>query len=152
MVHSSALKNRVPICTPHAPSIIAAAMPRPSAMPPAAITGSGVASHTSGTITMVVSSPTWPLLSPPSAITADAPSRVISFAIATEGTTGITFAPAPFHSSMYFDGLPAPVVTTATRSSAITAATSSAKGLSSMTLTPKGRSVSSRARRIWLRT
>ena len=62
----------------------------------------------------------------------------------TLATTGMTLMPAFFHSSMYFEGLPAPVVTTATFSSAITCATSSAKGLMSMTLTPKGLSVSER--------
>ena len=36
---SSLLKNAVPICTALAPSINAAAIPLPSAMPPAAITG-----------------------------------------------------------------------------------------------------------------
>lgn len=46
MLHSSALKNRVPICTPQAPSRKAAATPAPSAMPPAAITGRLVASQT----------------------------------------------------------------------------------------------------------
>ena len=66
MLHSAALRKRVPIWTAHAPSIKAAAIPLPSAIPPAAITGRLVASQTCGTSTIVVSSPTWPPLSPPS--------------------------------------------------------------------------------------
>ena len=38
-MHSAATQNLVPICTASAPSIIAAANPLPSAIPPAAITG-----------------------------------------------------------------------------------------------------------------
>ena len=53
---------------------------------------------------------------------------------------------------MYLLGLPAPVTTTGTRSSATTLATSAAKGLWSITLTPKGFSVRSRHSRIWSRT
>ena len=130
----------------------AAATPRPSAMPPAAMTGRSVASHTWGTRTMVVSSPTWPPLSPPSAIRAEAPSRVMSLAMATEATTGITLIPASFHWAMNLVGLPAPVVTTATFSSATTWATSSTKGLMSMIFTPKGRWVRDLAMRICSRT
>ena len=75
---------------------------------------------------IVVNSPTWPPLSPPSAISADAPRRSMRLAIATEATTGMTLMPASFHIAMYLPGLPAPVVTTATFSSAATCATSSA--------------------------
>ena len=57
----------------------------------------------------------------------------------------MTLMPASIHVFMYFDGLPAPVVTTATFSSATTCATSSANGLISMMLTPNGLSVNSRA-------
>ena len=142
----------MPIWTPQAPSITAAANPRPSAMPPAAITGNVVASHTCGTSTMVVSSPTWPPLSPPSAMRAEAPSRVISFAMPTDATTGITRIPAAFQASMYFPGLPAPVVTTETCSSTTICAISSANGLISMMFTPKGRDVSERAMRTCSRT
>ena len=126
----------------------AAATPRPSAMPPAAMTGRLVASQIWGTRTMVVSSPTWPPLSPPSAMRAEAPCRVMSLAMATEATTGMTRMPASCHSFMYLAGLPAPVVTTATFSWATTWATSSAKGLMSMMFTPKGRWVSPLAMRI----
>ena len=143
-----ATTKRVPICTPCAPSINAAAKPLPSAMPPAAITGMSTASTTWGTSVMVVADPICPPLSMPSATTASAPARSISFAMATLATTGITFTPAAFHISMNLAGLPAPVVTTSTPSSTITLATSSALGLSSMTLTPIGFEVSSRALRI----
>ena len=44
---------RVPICTPSAPSANAAAMVRPSTMPPAAITGTFTFSQTSGSRTML---------------------------------------------------------------------------------------------------
>ena len=87
---------------------------------------------------MVVRSPTWPPDSPPSAMTAQAPTRVTSLVMATEGTTGITLMPAPSHCFMYLEGLPAPVVTTGTFSSTSISATSSAKGESSITFTPKG--------------
>ena len=53
--------------------------------------------------------------------------------------------PASFHAFMYLVGLPAPVTTTGTRSSITTRATSSANGLMSMTLTPKGLSVLARS-------
>ena len=46
----------MPIWTPLAPSTNAAAIPRPSAMPPAAITGTSTASTTCGTSAIV---PTW---------------------------------------------------------------------------------------------
>src|SRR6516165_3249044 len=50
--------NRVPRLTPAAPSMSAAAMPRPSKMPPEATTGSGdTASTTCGTSVMVLTSP-----------------------------------------------------------------------------------------------
>jgi hypothetical protein len=50
--------NRVPILTPAAPSMSAAAMPRPSKMPPAATTGIGdTASTTCGTRVIVLTSP-----------------------------------------------------------------------------------------------
>ena len=50
--------KRVPRLTPTAPSISAAAMPRPSKMPPAATTGIGdTASTTCGTSAIVLTSP-----------------------------------------------------------------------------------------------
>ena len=84
------------------------------------------ASATCGTKVMVVSSPICPPDSIPSATTASAPYFSIRFANATEATTGITLMPAAFHISMYFSGLPAPVVTTLIPSSTTTLATSPA--------------------------
>ena len=57
----------------------------------------------------------------------------------------MTLMPASFHAFMYLVGLPAPVTTTGTRSSITTRATSSANGLMSITLTPKGLSVLARS-------
>jgi hypothetical protein len=59
-------RNRVPTQTPAAPSASAAAIPRPSAMPPAAITGvSPTASTIAGTRGNVATVPlTWPPASP----------------------------------------------------------------------------------------
>ena len=83
---------------------------------------------------------------------AEAPRRVISLAMATEATTGITLHPAVFQAFMCLPGLPAPVVMTGTCSSASTAATSFTEGLISITLTPKGFSVSPRTMWICSRT
>jgi hypothetical protein len=58
-----------------------------------------------------------------------------------EGTTGMTLIPHSVQAFMYLEGRPAPVVTTGTFSSETVAATSSANGLISMMLTPKGLSV-----------
>ena len=77
-------------------------------------------------------------------MTAAAPARATSRAMATEATAGMTRMPAASQLFMYLEGLPAPVVTTGIRSSAMTAATSSANGLISITFTPKGFSVSAR--------
>ena len=120
-------------------------MPLPSPIPPAAITGIETASATCGTKVMVVSSPICPPDSIPSATTASAPYFSIRRARATDATTGMTLTPAAFHISIYFSGFPAPVVTTLMPSSTTTFATSSACGLNSITLTPKGFFVSSLA-------
>ena len=60
--------------------------------------------------------------------------------------------PASFQAGMNWPGFPAPVVTTCTPSSRITWAMPAAQGFISIRFTPKGLSVSSRARRISLRT
>ena len=140
MQHSSTVRKRVPTCTPSAPSANAAAMPRPSAMPPAAITGMRTASHTLGTSAIVVSSPMWPPASQPSATTASAPMRSMRAASAEDATTGTTFMPASFQAAMKFAGLPAPVVTTSTRSLVSSSATWGACGSMSMTFAPMGAS------------
>ena len=127
-------------------------MPRPSPMPPAATTGMPTASATCGTSAIVVRSPTCPPLSPPSAITASTPARSTILARAVDATTGRILTPASFHIFTKREGLPAPVVTTGTFSSATIAATSSTCGLISMMFTPKGLSVIVRHLRISSRT
>ena len=117
-------------------------------MPPAAMTGTSTLPTTCGTSAIVVISPTCPPDSVPSAITAVTPRRQKRCAKATAATTGITLMPASFQAGMYLPGLPAPVVTTGTRSSITTCAKSSALGFMSMMFTPKGLSVSSRQRRM----
>ncbi|KFY21122.1 hypothetical protein V493_07569, partial [Pseudogymnoascus sp. VKM F-4281 (FW-2241)] len=69
---SGQAKKRVPIATPAAPSTIAAATPRPSAMPPAATTGilkpsarsASVVSGTSATIEAEAARPCPPASAP----------------------------------------------------------------------------------------
>ena len=117
--------------------------PRPSAIPPAAITGKSTASTTWGRSAIVVNSPTCPPDSVPSAIIASTPRRAIRLASATEGTTGIILIPASLNIVIYGPGLPAPAVTTFTPSSTMTLAKSSQCGFISIKLTPKGLSVSS---------
>ena len=95
--HSSTVRKRVPHCTPSAPSAKAASIPRPSTMPPAAMTGIETAAATDGTSAIVVSSPICPPASVPSATTASAPRRSMRAARAEEATTGTTFTPASFH-------------------------------------------------------
>ena len=82
IVDSDVNRYAVPICTPAAPSAWAAAMPRPSAIPPAATTGAPIASTTCGTSAMVPgcestasvrNMPRWPPASNPCAITASQP-------------------------------------------------------------------------------
>ena len=137
-IHSSLATKRVPICTPTAPNANIATKARPSAIPPAAITGSSTASTTCGTSAKVVTLPTWPPLSSPSAIMASTPTLANRLANATAETTGITLAPDALKRSMYFPGFPAPVVITGTFSSQTAATHSSTKGERSIKLTPKG--------------
>ena len=131
----------VPIWIAFAPSIKAAAIPLPSAIPPAAITGIFTASTTCGTNAIVVVSPICPPDSVPSAITASAPAFSILFASAVLATTGITRTPAFFQASIYFSGFPAPVVTTFTPSFIRRSAIASASGFNNIRLTPNGLSV-----------
>src|SRR5687768_11967577 len=59
--------------TPAAPYASAAASPRPSKNPPAAMTGMSTASSTVGSNSVVGTGPVWPPPSPPWIITASAP-------------------------------------------------------------------------------
>ena len=92
MPASSLVRKTVPICTAAAPSANAAAMPRPSMMPPDAITGTVTASATCGTSAMVptriaagspMKLPRCPPASLPWAITASTPARSSATASAT---------------------------------------------------------------------
>ena len=95
----------VPICTPAAPRAKAAAIPRPSAMPPAATTGTSTASTTCGTSAMVPgwestvsvrNMPRWPPASYPCAITASHPRAASQRASATVVAELSTLQPSAF--------------------------------------------------------
>ena len=103
MPDSGHARKAVPICTACAPSACAAAMPRPSMMPPAAITGMSTASTHCGTSARVptwlaVKSPRnvprWPPASVPLAHTASAPTRAQARASATVVAVPTTRQPA----------------------------------------------------------
>ncbi len=104
------------------------------------------------TSAIVVSSPMCPPESQPSAMTAEALMLWAFLACATEATTGMTQILASSHMGMNFEGMPAPVVTMRTPSSATTCATSSTNGLIIIMFTPNGFFVSVLARRIWPRS
>ena len=58
---SATVSQIEPVHTPAAPSAMAAAIWRPEPMPPAPSTGTGaIASTTSGSSTIVATSPVWP--------------------------------------------------------------------------------------------
>ena len=95
-------------------------------------------SRTWGTRAMVVSSPTWPPLSVPSAMKPSTPRGARRRTRVVAGTTGKTLMPASFQAGIYWLGTPAPVVTTWTPSSTTTLAISAAAGFISMMFTPKG--------------
>ena len=81
---SCVAKKRVPTSTPSAPSISAAARPRPSATPPAAATGMPrAASTTAGTSANVPRATPWPPASAPCATSTSAPFATASFACST---------------------------------------------------------------------
>ena len=101
---------------------------------------------------IVLTSPMWPPASMPEHTTASAPKSSIFLATLAEGTTGITLMPAAFQAAIKFLGEPAPVDTTGTFSSMMTCEISSTFFMSSMTLTPKGLSVSSLTRRMFSRS
>src|ERR1700692_1167693 len=93
----------VPICTPAAPSANAAAIPRPSAMPPAAMTGTFTASTICGTsakvpgcsaILSVRNMPRWPPASAPCAMMTSAPFSSSQIASLTMVADDITMQPA----------------------------------------------------------
>ena len=91
-----------------APMAKAAAMPRPSAIPPAATSGIFSRSRAWGTSGMVEFRPTWPPPSHPETITPSAPSASALVAALTVGTTGKLFTPPGLRILMIFSGLPVP--------------------------------------------
>src|SRR5262249_58254138 len=94
--------NLVPSSTPSAPSMIAAANPRPSAIPPAASTGTGAtASTTMGTSVSVVCQPTCPPPSVPYAMMTSAPARAAFTASGTPPAMNVTLQPAACARSTY---------------------------------------------------
>ena len=98
---SAAETIRVPIWTPSAPRANAAAMLRPSVMPPAAMIGRPVFEQTSGSSTMVATSRPFlnPPPSPPSTTSPSTPASIAFCAAAIDGTTWNTVKPAPFRAS-----------------------------------------------------
>jgi len=113
---SAAETIRVPICTASAPRAKAAAMERPSVIPPAAITGTFTFEQTRGSRTMVATSRLFlnPPPSPPSTTSPSTPASIAFKAAARCGTTWNTVRPLPFSASQYRFGSPAEVVTNLT--------------------------------------
>ena len=98
---SAAETMRVPIWMPSAPRAKAAAMVRPSIMPPAAMIGTSVFEQTSGSNTMDDTSRAF-LKPPPSAPSTTRPSTPAAIAFspaANDGTTWNTVNPASFSSA-----------------------------------------------------
>ena len=94
-------RKRVPSSTPSAPSASAAARPRPSAMPPAARTGTGAtASTTIGTSAMLACQPTWPPPSVPCAMMTSAPAVAARTASGTPPAMNVTLQPASWARAM----------------------------------------------------
>ena len=104
---SCVTKKRVPMFTPSAPSAMAAAMPRPSAMPPEAMTGTRRAWHAKGISTRpgTSSSPGWPAHSKPSMLIMSTPLRSALKAWRTEVHLCTMVMPASFMRPMNSLGL-----------------------------------------------
>ena len=91
----------MPTSTPWAPSASAAATPRPSAIPPAATTGTAPARSTSsGTSTIVPTQPPWPPASPPWATSTSAPAASAASACSRSITCWIHRQPAAWARSI----------------------------------------------------
>ncbi len=151
---SAADTMRVPICTPSAPSANAAAMLRPSQMPPAAITGTSTCEHTSGSRTIDATS-RWFLNPPPSPPSATMPSTPASMAFNAAwrfGTTWNTVIPASCRASVNRCGSPADVVANRTPWSCTNSTMPGSRTNACAMFTPKGLSVRSRILAISSRT
>jgi len=126
-----------PVHTPWAPRAMAASIWRPSAMPPAARTGTSgpTASTTWGTSTMVEISPQWPPASVPWATITSTPWASWRSACWREPTSAPTRRPASWQrSTMYLGGGPSALTTR--RTAPWDSVTSSWPGPSSSTLRP----------------
>ena len=112
---------RVPICTPSAPSANAAAIERPSAIPPAATIGTSSFDAMSGSSTIDVTSRGFlkPAPSLPSTTSPSTPASTARWAPFSVGTTWNTISPASLRIGPYLSGDPADVVTNSTPSSTI---------------------------------
>jgi hypothetical protein len=105
---SALIRKRVPTHAPAAPSAKTATRARASAMPPAAITGTGdIASTMAGTSAIVVISPrTWPPASHPWAITTSTPALAATCPSATLPTACRSRPPALCTNVTYGAGSP----------------------------------------------
>ncbi len=93
---SAVRRNRVPMAIPAAPQASAAASPRPSWNPPAAITGTSTASITSGNSSEVGTVPVCPPPSAPWHRTASTPHSATFSACRRAPTVGMTTTPWSF--------------------------------------------------------
>ncbi|CAB4826143.1 unannotated protein [freshwater metagenome] len=145
---------RVPICTPSAPSANAAAMERPSAMPPAAIIGRPTRLAMRGSSTIDVTSRGFlnPAPSLPSTTSPSTPESTALSAPLSDGTTWKTVSPAAFRVLVCFSGEPAEVVTKRMPSSTIMSMIRMSCTKAIGRFTPNGLSVRSRVRRMSSRT
>ncbi|MCY1535468.1 hypothetical protein D9M68_708750 [compost metagenome] len=152
-------QKRVPMLMPSAPSASAAAMPRPSAMPPDAMIGMRSLRAATGSSTRpgTSSSPGWPAHSKPSTDTASTPLRSAESAWRTEVHLWTIFTSWRFRASMKSFGL-LPAVSTIFTPLSMMACTYSAYGGGFtagriVRFTPKGLSVIVRVRAIsWRRS
>ena len=137
---------RVPICTPSAPSANAAAIVRPSQIPPAAITGTSTLEHTSGTSTIDATSRVLlkPPPSPPSATMPSTPAAIAFIAACRLGTTWNTVMPASCSASVKRAGSPADVVANRTPWSCTKSTMCGSRTNACAMFTPNGLSVRSR--------
>ena len=140
--------KRVPIAIPSAPRASAAASPRPSAKPPAAMTGIFTASARLGTRTSEVTASPWAAASWPVAITPSAPYSSARFAWRALTTVAITLPPYSWAPLTIQSPFPSAKLMTGTFSASMTFAFSAAPGMRSVALQPKGLSVRLRISRI----
>ncbi len=134
----------MPIAMPAAPYARAAASPRPSKKPPAAMTGMPTASTTWGSSSVVAIGPVCPPPSPPWTITASAPQAATFSACRRAPTDGITTTPASFSRAISSRRGASANEATRTPSLISRSIRSPASAASARRLTPKGSSVRAR--------